>query len=166
MKILLLLLIFNSAVAGTKSLCLKQGLDKLVNESDPSTYKVFHPTEDGVLAVAQIGRDDNLEIYIHAVSDAGNRVPGFSGKDQYKKMLKHFSGKFKGIKAIWTHGDNLAHINKFTAPPHSYSLGLAVRGTWSYQRALEAGHSKLKVIEAIKDTSGTYSKVVVVFERP
>lgn len=130
---------------------LKKG--HLKNLSTPLEYRVVDTADPKFLGV-YAGIDENfngdriLIISIRTKLPDGRHSTVLSGKEQYRRILEYFEGKFDFIQASWfVDSDNLSQFNYATMSREEGGLGLekedAVWHTWSGKRALEAGFAKI-----------------------
>jgi hypothetical protein len=123
-------------------------------KSTETTFELTLPQSKGL--IAEIGDDGIITFAIAAGEDSPVR-----GTAMFKKMLNHFGGAVKGIRGVWTYGDNLRELNRLTKS--GMSVAQAAEKTWTGKRAIDSGFKSMKVIEAV-GTPGNYSRIIVVFE--
>ncbi len=155
----------------------------IVNNSHPDRYAVAEAEGENhrFFATAEIMGDGKnvlaspipgkrtLALSI-TLKDKDGRSSVLRGKEEFKKILKHFEGRFDQIEGNWNKqgdelSDNLDEINRLTSGAHALSLKEAALKTWTGQQAAAAGYTQVHV-EEMNGNQGQYSQVIVKFKKP
>lgn len=132
---------------------------RIVDKSTPLHYRL----SDGQFYVAAEVMNGDLYLDFRLKSKSGKRSSLLSGKEQFKKVLAYFQGKFNLIYAVWVDGDNLDQFNYLVAT--GYTLEQAALGTWTGKQAMAAGYS-VPVVNKLMGVTGSYDVVSVEFRKP
>jgi hypothetical protein len=129
---------------------------------DLRQYSARDPANPRFQAFATLDNDE-LSLVIRTKLPNGERSTVLRGAEQFKKILVHFAGRFKGIRGSWSFDDNLAAFNRavLAGEPHEE----AALKTWTGQQAAAAGYGRV-VIRSLEGQPGSYEKVVASFLRP
>ena len=95
-------------------------------------------------------------------SSSKGRSPLLNGRDQFERVLQHFSGQFKSIKGSWAFGSNLREFNYWTKG--GFSIHEAAFRTRAGKQAKAYGYSSIE-IPVIEGRKGQYTYVEVLFSR-
>jgi hypothetical protein len=130
-----------------------------VNHSTPDYYRVADAAEPIFSAEAEVVAGGELKLVIRTEFQ-GQRSAVLRGSEQFQAILKHFSGKVRGIKGEWTYETNLAKFNELTAGRKSAQE--AALGTWTGEQAAANGYGRV-IVRTLEGTPGNYTKVDVLF---
>jgi hypothetical protein len=140
----------------------------LVDNSNSTQYSVYDSNNNQLQAFAKVentGRGvlkDGEIAMVLRTKWKGKRSPLLKGSEQFKKILKHFRGRFKGIRGSWSYGDNLNTFNRLIRK--GLSPEEAALKTWTGQQASGAGYTKV-IVRSLEGTPGNFKKVVVTFTK-
>ena len=81
----------------------------------------------------------------------------------FGELMQHFGPTIQAIQGNWTYGDNLEIVNKLTQGGMSLAAAALNGPTGRY--ASSWGFTNVSVLNAVKGTSGSHSKVHVLFTR-
>jgi hypothetical protein len=130
-----------------------------VNRSTPDYYLVVDAAEPIFSAEAQLVAGGELKLVIRTEFQ-GQRSAALRGSEQFQAILRHFSGKVRGIKGEWTYETNLMKFNELTAG--GKSAREAALGTWTGEQAAANGYRNV-IVRTLDGTPGSYTKVDVLF---
>jgi hypothetical protein len=78
---------------------------------DLRQYSARDPANPRFQAFATLDNEE-LSLVIRTKLPNGQRSTVLRGAEQFKKILVHFAGRFKGIRGSWSFDDNLADFNR------------------------------------------------------
>lgn len=139
-----------------------------IDLSTPDEYLVDDTTHISFSILGAV-RNRVLGFSITTEIPNGARSPHLRAAEEFKRMLKHFEGRFDAIEGDWQSNPdapsrNLTEFNEWTSPPYRLSPEAAARRTWTGQQCEKAGFTDVKIEETeMKD--GKYTVVVVHFLR-
>lgn len=136
---------------------------ELIVESTVNRYYVRDSSNYRYKAFALIDSDGMLEIDLRTRLEDGRRSTVLRGAEQFHLILRHFAGRFRGIRGNWQFGDNLAAFNQ--AVQAGRSPEEAALQTWTGRQAQAAGFSRVENLR-LGGKPGAYSDVRVDFLPP
>src|SRR5579871_119786 len=137
----------------------------LIDESRPGeVYLVRDPANPRFAARGSVTPRGELEIDMRTRVEGGPRSKLLNGSEQFRKIVRFFSGQFSSIKGNWQFGDNLNTVNKLTAGG-KMSVEEAAGQTWTGEQAAAAGYKKVTLLGPPEGTPGNYTTVKVLFEK-
>ena len=142
-----------------RAICLKGRLQTLHQGRDQ--YRIRYSADPAFFAEAWV-EGKVLRFSIGTKNQEGDRVPGLVGKDQFRKIVRFFQGRFTAIEGHWISGDNLAAFNAQVAEGKSEVEAAGL--TWTGRMADEAGCRVPRIIDYRRDRRGVYTRVQVRFE--
>jgi len=132
----------------------------LIDETTDDRYYVRDSSNNRFKAFAIVSPDGLLEIDLRTKLEDGTRSIVLHGAEQFRRILRHFAGRFRGIRGNWQHGDNLKVFNRTTAA--GMTSEEAALQTWTGRQAQAAGFSRVENIRAF-GSPGVYTDVRVDF---
>lgn len=129
---------------------------ELIDESTVSRYYVRDSSNNRFKAFAVVGSDGMLEIDLRTRLEDGSRSTVLRGAEQFGRILRHFAGRFKGIRGNWQFGDNLAAFN-WAIKAGSLPAEAALQ-TWTGRQAQAAGFSLVENLR-LSGKPGAYTDV-------
>lgn len=180
LRFLFILLISINALAGRDALERSScgSAFEILNETTPDRYSLTDdnffvsaevmPTEAGFLGNPVPGRR-TLAMNFSLKNKEGRSQ--LRGKEEFKKVLAHFAGRFDQIRGTWIESqegelsDNLDQFNKLTSGPGALPPEKAALMTWTGQQAAAAGYTEAVVLR-LDGEAGRYTQVVTVFRKP
>ena len=132
----------------------------LISNLTDDRYTVYDSSNARFQATGDIGLDGMLNLTIRTRLGDGMRSTVVRGAEQFQKIVRHFVGRFRGLRGNWKYEDNLAAFNQ--AIGNGMTLEQAAMHTWTGQQALIAGYPRVEFIE-LAGQSGAYHTVKVNF---
>lgn len=142
-------------------------------------YMVYDPVDRDIKVEAWVMSNRQLRINIYTKGQQGQRNSYLRGRDQFKKILNHFEGKFDEILGWWVRfevelatyngtdasevGDNLAEFNQNIR--NGFSVEDAAFETWTGRQAKANKFTKVHVTR-MSGAPGNYYDVTAIFSRP
>ncbi|MDH4468738.1 MAG: hypothetical protein QE271_11830 [Bacteriovoracaceae bacterium] len=98
--------------------------------------------------------------------DENSRSTFMFGSQVFNIFLDYFAGKFNGIEADWTFGDNLKTFKEEVSRGKSFEA--AAKETWTGRQASAAGYTEVQIkeVEYANNNQAVIKSVEAIFRKP
>jgi hypothetical protein len=147
----------------------KRGLSSWMMREYRGKTKPFKGLPHSAHAEFEITAQKRLWGIVETAPENGPSSVMVDAKKAFKDAAEYLDGQYSGIKGSWTYGTNLAIFNKLTGEGKSPEV--AALATWTGQRAVELGYTKVVFSgEGLKQLQtgvpGKYEAMSALFRRP